>query len=304
MKKLMGIVLALVMILSLSACANNAPAQSSAPAESSSAAAPSESASSAAPSESASTSEAGTFIVGNECNYAPYNWKQSNDSFGAVAIDGGGYAAGYDIEMAKLIAAGLNKKLVIQAIEWNGLVPACQSGVIDAIVAGMSPLPERKEVINFTDTYCAVSVGIVVKKGGKYENAANLDDFAGAKITGQLNTFHYDLIDQIKGVAKQTAMDDFPAMRLAVQSGIVDGYVSEEPSGVSAAMANKDLAFVKFAEGKGFTSSSDELLLAIGIAKENTDLLDQVNKILAGITQEQRAKFMDDALKNQPIEQE
>ena len=176
-------------------------------------------------------------------------------------------------------------------------------GIIDAIIAGMSPTAERKEAINFTDTYCAVSVGIVVKKGGKYENAASLADFSGAKITAQLNTFHYALIDQITGAAKQTAMDDFPAMRLALQSGVIDGYVSEKPEGISAENANKDFKFIQFAEGSGFTTSSDDTMLAIGIKKESKDLLDQVNKILAGITDEQRAKLMDDAIKNQPAAQ-
>ena len=43
---------------------------------------------------------------------------------------------------------------------------------------------------------------MVVKKGGKFENATSIQDFKGAKITAQLNTFHYSVIDQIKGVAK------------------------------------------------------------------------------------------------------
>jgi putative lysine transport system substrate-binding protein len=300
MKKFIVIVLALAMVLSLGAC-DNAPAQSSAPAASSSVAAPSTSASSAAPSESASAAPSGTFTIGLECGYPPYNWTQTDDSKGAVAIDGGGgYAGGYDIEMAKLIAASLNKTLVVKKIEWNGLVPACQSGVIDAIIAGMSPTAERKEAINFTDTYCAVSVGVVVKKGGKFENAASLADFADAKISAQLNTFHYGLIDQLTGAKKQTAMDDFPAMRLALQSGIIDGYVSEKPEGISAQNANKDFKFIEFAEGKGFTTSSDDTMLAIGINKSAAELLSGVNKALAAITDAQRTTLMDNAIVNQP----
>ena len=55
---------------------------------------------------------------------------------------------------------------------------------------------------------------MVVKKGAHIENATKLSDFAGAKITAQLNTFHYTVIDQIEGVDKQTAMNNFTAMRL------------------------------------------------------------------------------------------
>ena len=43
----------------------------------------------------------GTFRVGMECNYAPYNWTQAEPSEYAVAIEGGGgYADGYDVQIA------------------------------------------------------------------------------------------------------------------------------------------------------------------------------------------------------------
>ena len=53
---------------------------------------------------------------------------------------------------------------------------------------------------------------IVVRKDGTYANATQLSDFAGARITGQQNTFHYTVIDQIEGVQKMTAMESFPSM--------------------------------------------------------------------------------------------
>ena len=45
--------------------------------------------------------------VGMECAYAPFNWTQTDNSNDAVPIAGGGYAAGYDVEIAKKIADGL-----------------------------------------------------------------------------------------------------------------------------------------------------------------------------------------------------
>src|SRR5690606_38806150 len=106
---------------------------------------------------------------------------------------------------------------VIVKTDWDGLLPALVSGKIDAIIAGMSPTEERKESIDFSDNYYESDLVMVVKKGGAYENATKLSDFAGAKITAQLNTFHYTVIDQITGVNKQTAMDNFSAMRVALE---------------------------------------------------------------------------------------
>ena len=201
------------------------------------------------------------------------------------------------MEIAKKIAEGLGKELVIVKTEWDGLTPAVVSGTIDAIIAGMSPTAERLESIDFSDIYYKSDLVMVVKKGGAYENASSLKDFSGAKITAQLNTFHYSVIDQIEGVKKETAMDNFPAMRVALESGIIDGYVSERPEGVSAASANENFKMIELSDG--FETSEEDTAIAVGL-KKNSELTSKINEILAGISQEERQSLMDAAIKNQP----
>ncbi|MCM3179351.1 transporter substrate-binding domain-containing protein [Cytobacillus horneckiae] len=238
------------------------------------------------------------FRVGMEAGYAPFNWTQMDDANGGVKIDGNPeYAGGYDVEVAKRIAEGLGKELVIVKTEWDGLVPSLNSDKIDAIIAGMSPTEERKETIDFSDNYYNSDLVMVVKKGGDYENATSIQDFSGAKITAQLNTFHYSVIEQINGVSQQPAMDSFPAMRVALESGIIDGYVSERPEGVSASSANENFAMVEFKEG--FETSEDDTAIAVGV-KKNSELTDKINEILAGISEEEQIKIMDAAIENQP----
>ncbi len=239
-----------------------------------------------------------TFKVGLEAAYAPFNWTQLDDSNGAVPIDGSKeFAGGYDVEIAKKIAAGLGRELVIVKTEWDGLLPALTSGKIDAIIAGMSPTEKRKESIDFTDNYYESDLVMVVQKGGAYENATSIQDFSGARITAQLNTFHYTVIDQINGVKKETALDNFPAMRVALEAGAIDGYVSERPEGVSATAANDKLAMVEFKTG--FVTSPDDTAIAVGL-KKNSELTAKINEILAGVSKEDRVTIMDNAIKNQP----
>ena len=243
-------------------------------------------------------SEGETFKVGLECGYAPFNWTQSDDSNGAVPIEGSSeYAGGYDIQIAKKIADGLGKELVVVKTEWDGLVPALVSGKIDAIIAGMSPTEERKQTIDFSDNYYKSDLVMVVKKGGAYEKATKLADFSGAKITAQLNTFHYTVIDQIDGVLKQTAMDNFPAMRVALESGVIDGYVSERPEGISATSANPNFTMVQFEDG--FQTDDSDTAIAVGLQKDS-ELTSKINEILAGISEEDRKALMDSAIKQQP----
>ena len=240
------------------------------------------------------------FKVGMECGYPPFNWTQATNANGAVPIAGSKeFAGGYDVEIAKLLAAGMGKDLVIVKTTWDGLVPAVQSSTIDAIIAGMSPTAERKKTIDFSDHYYRSNLVVVVQKGSRYEKATSLQELSGAKITAQLNTFHYTVIGQIPKVVKQTAMDDFPAMRVALESGIIDGYVSERPEGVSATTANAKFAMVEFADGKGFQTSDDDVAIAVGLKKGNTDV-SSINKILAGVSEDQRKAIMDQAIKNQP----
>lgn len=242
------------------------------------------------------------FRVGLECNYPPFNWTQVDDSNGAVPISGGKeYAGGYDVEIAKMLAEGMDKELVIVKTGWDGLSPAVQSGSIDAIIAGMSPTAERKKTIDFSDPYYRSDLVMVVKKGSAFENATSIEDFAGAKVTAQLNTFHYTVIDQIPNVQKQTAMDDFPVMRVSLESGIIDGYVSERPEAVSAITANSKFAMVEFAEGQGFEASDDDVAIAVGIQKGNTELAENINQVLAGLSDDEKKALMDKAIANQPL---
>ena len=243
--------------------------------------------------------ENNTLRIGMECGSAPFNWTQQDDSNNAVAIEGGGYANGYDVQIAKKVADGLGKELVIVKTEWDGLVPAVQSGVIDGIIAGMSPTAERKEVIDFTENYYVSDLVIVVKADGPYANATSIKDFAGAALTAQLNTFHDTVIDQIEGVNHVTAMTDFPSMRVALESGIIDGYVSERPEGISAAAANSAFAYVGFAVEDGFQYEINDAAIAMGIKKDSA-LTAEVNKVLAGISQEERDSLMADAIAQQP----
>lgn len=197
--------------------------------------------------------------------------------------------------MAKKLADGLGLKLEIVKIEWDGLAPALQSGKIDAIIAGMSPTAERKKEIDFSNNYYTSDLVIVVKKDSEYANAKSIQDFKGARITGQLNTFHYTVIDQIKGVKKQKAMDKFSTMLLSTATGKIDGYVSERPGALSATSKNKDLTYVEFEKGKGFETSSEDTSIAVGIRK-GSELTPQINEVLAGISEEERLEMMDDAI--------
>lgn len=283
MKKSMGLFTAilLVLVLALAACGSDNSKES----------------------KSSDEDSKGTFKVGLEAGYAPFNWTQKDDSNGAVKIDGNAeYAGGYDVQIAQKIADSLDKELVIVKTEWDGLIPSLISGKIDAVIAGMSPTEERLKTIDFSDIYYTSDLVMVVKKDSKYADAKSIQDFNGAKITGQLNTSHYKVIDQIKGVKKEPAADNFTAMRVALESGKLDAYVSERPEGLSASDANDKFVMVEFDEGNGFEADTVDSAVAVGV-KKDSDLTEDINKALAELSEDDRQSMMEQAIKDQPAAQ-
>lgn len=247
--------------------------------------------------------EKGTIVVGMECAYAPYNWAQTTANEYTVAIQNNMYADGYDVQVAKKIAEHLGVTLVIQPLEWDGLIPALNANSIDLVIAGMSPTAERKESIDFSDTYYDSNLVMVIRADGNYTNATKISDFAGAKITGQLNTFHYSVIDQIAGVQKQTALPDFAALTSSLKSGTIDGYVCEEPGAISAVTAYSEFKYIEFAEGNGFKYNPEDASISVGLRK-GSPLTEKVNEALAKISKAEREKMMENAIARQPVSAE
>ena len=110
--------------------------------------------------------ESSQFRVGMECAYAPSNWQESAATDTNVPVENvaGAYAEGYDVQIAKYVAARLGMNLEIYSIEWDSLLPALESGAIDAIAAGMSPTAERAAQIDFTDTYYESNLVVIIRK--------------------------------------------------------------------------------------------------------------------------------------------
>lgn len=239
--------------------------------------------------------EDGVLRVGMEANYAPFNWAQTTLSDGAVEISNspGEYANGYDLQMAVQLAEELGLELEIIKLEWDGLPPALESGVIDAIIAGMSPTPERERQIDFSAPYYNSDIVLVTNADSEYADATSIEDFAGARVTGQLNTFHYQLIEQIPDVEQQTPLESFPTMITSVLSDGSDAYISERPGAMAAVAANPDLTYIDFDEGAGFDTSEVNTSIAVGL-RQDSPLLESVNTALSTISQGERDQLMED----------
>ena len=239
--------------------------------------------------------------VGMECDYAPFNWTQVEDSDTAVPISSVDYADGYDVVIATMIAEKIGRKVEIVKTEWDALIPSLNAGLIDCIIAGMTETPERAEAVNFTTPYYESQMVVIVRADSELTGITNIQELSGYNVLGQANTTYDEIIDQIDGVNHMTPLSTYPRMVLSLTSGEADAITAELPVATGVKAANPGLAIVTFTEGNGFVVDTS---VSIAVAKENTELLNAIQTALDSISEADRLSIMEAAVGRQPSVEE
>lgn len=248
--------------------------------------------------------EDGVLTVAMECAYAPYNWAQPDDSNGAVPIkDSLLYANGYDVMTAKAICEANGWQLEILQLDWDSLIPAVQSGICDAVIAGQSMTSERMESVDFAGPYLYATIVCLAKKDSVYANAKGISDLAGGTCTSQSGTIWYDsCLPQIPDAQIGMPAESAPAMLMAVASGTVDFVCTDMPTAQGALIAYPDLMILDFAgSGDDFEVSEEEINIGVSVMKGNTALVDAINSYLKDKTADDFNALMAEAIKIQPL---
>lgn len=139
---------------------------------------------------------------------------------------------------------------------------------------------------------------IVVDENSSYADADSLSDFAGASLLGQKNTKYDEVIDQIEGVDHLPPVTDVANMIARLNQGAADGIVLDTESAVAYTNVYPNLVTISFPDGQGFELGFNGA--CIGLRKEDTALLDQVNAALAEIPTETRQEMLTQAQAKMP----
>ena len=285
MKKIIAMMLALMMVLSMAAC--GAKPQETEP-----------------PAAAVATGvEDGVLTVGMECAYAPYNWTQMDDSNGAVPIvnNPGSFANGYDVMIAKKICEANGWQLEVMAIGWDGLTPALNAGQIDAVIAGQSMTEERMAEVDMAGPYFYASIVCVTQKDNPLASATGISQLSGA-CTAQTGTIWYDsCLPQIEGAELMPASETAPAMIMAVTSGTVDYICTDMPTAMGACATYDNLVILDFSgTDDDFEVDQGEINIGISVVKGNSYLLDAMNAILGEMSVDDFNNTMNEAIGVQP----
>ena len=175
---------------------------------------------------------------------------------------------GIDAEIAKAIADDLGKELIIEDMAFDSIIAAVQTGKADIAMAGMTVTEDRKENINFSTPYTEAAQVIVVKNTS---TVAGPDDLEGLRIGVQIGTTGDIYAEDIAGAQIERYSKFFEAINALDQDKIDAVIVDREPGKVFVSQ-NENLKMVD----EEFTVEE----YAIGVAKENTQLLNDINASL------------------------
>ena len=124
--------------------------------------------------------------------------------------------------------------------------------------------------------------------------ARSLADLAGARISAQGGTFHEDALAQLPAGTVTSVYKEFDDMLVAVNAGVIDGYIAEEPTALTVCLKDKNLDYIRLTNNDtGFTATAEDVGIAVGLKKGSEDLKNRINAILAEIPQETRMTLME-----------
>jgi len=199
--------------------------------------------------------------VGMDLNYPPFEMQ-----------DDGGRPAGVSVEMANALASHLKRRLEIVPMDFSGLIPALKTGHIDLILSSMTATDERRKSISFSQPYAQTGLALLVAKSSGIQTISDLDK-ASATLTVKAGTTGDSWAQVHLPKTKRVVFEDPAACVIEVAQGRADAFIYDQLSILRYAMRNPETT-------RGILTPFVTEAWAIGIAKENSKLEQEVNAFL------------------------
>ncbi len=270
MKKMIAMLLALVMALSLMACgstnANNGGNDN------------------ANNGDEAQPEAKTTLVVGVSADYAPFEF---------MYPDAGGNMVygGIDISVAQYVADEMGLTMQVENMSFDNLLASLDKGDFDIVLSAMEATPERLENADFSDPYYTDVPPAILVKADKADQYKTLADFSGKYVGAQTATTKLDMVNDMEGVTPVPLSSVLELVNELVYDKVdailVDGGVAQQ-----YADANPDLVIAEASAELGEAAP-----YCIAVAKgDPKGLLDGINAAIAKMTAENKIEtFLADA---------
>ena len=204
----------------------------------------------------------GPLKVGMELAYPPFETK-----------DAAGNPSGVSVDFAKALGDYLGRSVEISNISWDGLIPALQTGQVDAVISSMTITADRQTQIDFSKPYAKALLALLTNKNSGITQASDLNQ-AGKTVAVKLGSTGDSYAQKNLTNAKITELADESACVTEVAQGKADAFIYDQLTVYRDQQANPDTTqavFIPFQSAESW---------GVGIKKGNTSLLNSVNAFI------------------------
>jgi cystine transport system substrate-binding protein len=210
--------------------------------------------------------DSGTLTIGTEGTYRPFSFH----------ADGSGDLTGYDVEVARAVAAELGVEAEFEETQWDAIFAGLEAGRFDTIANQVSITPEREEAYAFSTPY-TFSTGVIVVPEAN-SDITSFETLAG-KTTAQSLTSNWYTLATESGATVQ-GVEGWAQSVALVEDGRVDATVNDK-------LTYLDYKKQTGAAGLKIAAETEERSeSAFAFAKDGTALADAVSDALATLSED------------------
>ena len=202
-----------------------------------------------------------TLRIATEGNLTPFNSKKPN-----------GELFGFEIDLIDALCAEMKRNCEMVDHDWEGMILGLKENKFDAIISQIMITPERLRSMSYTDPYYESTIYIFGHKG---KSVKNIEEITHKKVGAQRGTVYSKYIEDNHPDWQEKLFDTQNSMYNDFVNGRLDYFLSELGT-VKYGIIDRDSLVTVGAKLKSG-------LCAIGIKKENHQLLSEFNQALNAI---------------------
>ncbi|OHW62838.1 arginine-binding extracellular protein ArtP precursor [Andreesenia angusta] len=219
-------------------------------------------------------------VLGTSADYPPFEFMDTEQNI-----------LGFDLMIAEEIAKDMGKELEVKNMEFNSLLTALQTDKIDMILSGMNPDEERRKTVDFSEIYY-LSKHYVVVNADKADSIKKEADLNGKKIGVQIGTTQEKLAREKFPGSEIVALGSIQDILLQLKTNKLDAAITEDAVAKNAVNSNKDLVL------PGIEYEDEEGGVAVAVRKDSPELVEQINKTIKRLQDENKIEeFFDEAVR-------
>ncbi|MGX7349338.1 transporter substrate-binding domain-containing protein [Dolosicoccus paucivorans] len=208
----------------------------------------------------------GKLVLGTSADFPPFEW--------IILKDGKEEVVGVDIELGQKIADELGVELEVRNVGFDTLIQSVKTGRIDMALAGISQTEERAQQVDFSVPYYEGESYILVAKD-KADKVTTIQDLKDLKVGVQKGTIQETYLLNNEMDIDLTSMPKNDVLIETLKTGKLDAVVMDAVTAGEFLRMNED-TITKASE----TIPTDDEGYSVAVAKDNTSLLEVINKVI------------------------